>query len=158
MSNWHPWHLKKSKSWEPLWCYQLNSTADLANLVQYWGKWAGLAMLAPKRLFILSIVLGAKHLSYMKSIATYALTSFCYIISFLASVWNCGECHLHVLVRACAPQNSRRLQVLRKNLGSAFSNWFYEFDIELSYKSDTGCCETSVKNQTYSNKHQNAEY
>jgi hypothetical protein len=26
---------KKSKSWEPLWSYQLNSTADLANLAQF---------------------------------------------------------------------------------------------------------------------------
>ena len=41
-----------------------------------------------------------------------------------------------------------------KTCSFAFRNWFYEFDIELSYKFDTGCCETSVKNQTYSNKHQ----
>ena len=41
----HPWQLKKSKSWEPFWSYQLNSTADLANLAHFWGKWAGLAVL-----------------------------------------------------------------------------------------------------------------
>ena len=34
--------LKKSKSWEPFRSFQLNSTADLA---QFWGKWAGLAVL-----------------------------------------------------------------------------------------------------------------
>ena len=31
--NRHPLPLKKSKFWEPFWSYQLNSTADLANLV-----------------------------------------------------------------------------------------------------------------------------
>ena len=34
MYNRHPLQLKKSKSWEPLGSYQLNSTADLANLAQ----------------------------------------------------------------------------------------------------------------------------
>ena len=34
INNRHPWHLKKSKSWEPFWSYQLNSTANLANLAQ----------------------------------------------------------------------------------------------------------------------------
>ena len=42
-------------------------------------------MLAP-RIFIFSIVLGAEDLSYAKSIATFALTFFGYIISVLASV------------------------------------------------------------------------
>ena len=41
----HPWQLKKSKFWELFRSYQLNSTANLANLVQFWGKWAGLAVL-----------------------------------------------------------------------------------------------------------------
>ena len=45
MYNRHPLQLKKSKSWEPFGSYQLNSTADLANLAQVWGKWAGLAVL-----------------------------------------------------------------------------------------------------------------
>ena len=45
MNNGHPLQLKKSKSWEPFWSYQLTSTADLANLTQFWGKWAGLAVL-----------------------------------------------------------------------------------------------------------------
>ena len=34
MYNRHPLQLKKSKSWEPLGSYQLNSTADWANLAQ----------------------------------------------------------------------------------------------------------------------------
>ena len=38
------------------------------------------------RIFIFSIVLGAEYLSYVKFIATYALTFFGYIISVLASV------------------------------------------------------------------------
>jgi hypothetical protein len=35
MNDWHPLQLKKSKSWEPFWSYQPNSTADLANLAQF---------------------------------------------------------------------------------------------------------------------------
>ena len=35
MNNRHPWQLKKIKSWDPFWSYQLNSTADLANLAQF---------------------------------------------------------------------------------------------------------------------------
>ena len=34
--------MKKSKSREPFWSYQLNTTADLANLAQFWVEWAGL--------------------------------------------------------------------------------------------------------------------
>ena len=30
MNIWHPWQLKKSKSWGPFWSYQLNSTANSA--------------------------------------------------------------------------------------------------------------------------------
>ena len=42
-------------------------------------------------IFIFSIGLGAEYLSYVKFIATYALTFFGYIISVLASVPNlCG--------------------------------------------------------------------
>ena len=37
--------LKKSKSWVPFWRYQLNSTTDLSNLAQFWGKWVGLVVL-----------------------------------------------------------------------------------------------------------------
>ena len=32
MNNWHPWQLKKSKSWGPFWSYLLNSTANTAHL------------------------------------------------------------------------------------------------------------------------------
>ena len=45
MNNRHPWPLKKSKSWGPFWSYQLNSTANLAHLAHFLGKWAGLAVL-----------------------------------------------------------------------------------------------------------------
>ena len=45
MNNRHPWQLKKSKSWGPFWSYQLNSTANLAHLAHFLGKWAGLAVL-----------------------------------------------------------------------------------------------------------------
>ena len=38
------------------------------------------------RILIFSIVLGAEYLSHVKSIATFALTFFGYIISVLASV------------------------------------------------------------------------
>ena len=32
MNNWHPWQLKKSKSWGPFWSYHLGSTANPAHL------------------------------------------------------------------------------------------------------------------------------
>ena len=44
------------------------------------------------KIFIFSIVLGAEYLSYVKSIATFALTFFGYIISVLASVPVDGFC------------------------------------------------------------------
>ena len=40
MNNWHPWQLKKSKSWGPFWSYQLSSTANPAHLRQNWAKLA----------------------------------------------------------------------------------------------------------------------
>ena len=78
MNNWHPWQLKKSETWEPFCSYQLNSTADLANLAQFWGKWAGLAVLfssktAP-RILIFSIAMGADYSFYVKTIETHART------------------------------------------------------------------------------------
>ena len=39
-----------------------------------------------RRIFIFLITMGARYLSYVKSIATFALTFFEYIISVLASV------------------------------------------------------------------------
>jgi hypothetical protein len=52
--------------------------------------WIGsvVQLVAPKRLpgIFFSIVLGAEYLPYMKSIATYALTFFGYIISVLAEI------------------------------------------------------------------------
>ena len=46
---------------------------------------AGSSKRAP-RVLIFSIAMGAEYLSYVKSIATFALTFFGYIISVLASV------------------------------------------------------------------------
>ena len=43
------------------------------------------------RIFIFLIVLGTEYLSYVKFIATYALTFFGYIISVLASVISTAE-------------------------------------------------------------------
>ena len=45
MNNRHPLQLKKSKSWEPFWSYQLNSTANPAHLPQNWAKLAKSAVL-----------------------------------------------------------------------------------------------------------------
>ena len=42
MNNWYPRPLKKSKSWGPLWSYQLNCNANLAYSPQKWFKWAEL--------------------------------------------------------------------------------------------------------------------
>ena len=41
----HPGQLKKWKSFEPFWSYQLNSTANPAHLPQNWAKLAKLAVL-----------------------------------------------------------------------------------------------------------------
>ena len=41
----HQGQLKKLKSWEPFWSYQLNSTANQANLPQNWTKLAILDVL-----------------------------------------------------------------------------------------------------------------
>jgi hypothetical protein len=45
MNSRHPWQLKKSKSWEPFWSYQLNSTVNPAHLPQNRAKLAKLAVL-----------------------------------------------------------------------------------------------------------------
>ena len=64
----------------------------LGAVLELSGKWAKLAVClvgssktAP-RILIFSIVLGAEYFSYVKSIATFALTFFGYFISVLASV------------------------------------------------------------------------
>jgi hypothetical protein len=46
MNNWHPFQLKKSKSWGLFWSYQLYSTANPAHLPEKWAKLAKLAKLA----------------------------------------------------------------------------------------------------------------
>ena len=40
MKIWHPWQLKKLKSWGPFLSYQLNSNANPAHLPQNWAKLA----------------------------------------------------------------------------------------------------------------------
>ena len=68
----HPGQLKKWKSWEPFWSYQLNSTANPAHLPQNWPNWqcclAGSSKTAP-RILILSVAMGADYSFYVKSIA-----------------------------------------------------------------------------------------
>ena len=97
MNNRHPWQVKKSKSWEPFWSYQLNSTANPAHLPQIWPNFevngldwqcclAGSSKRAP-RIFIFSIVLGAENLSYMKLIVTHARAFLALIISSISSVF-----------------------------------------------------------------------
>ena len=85
----HPGQLKKWKSWEPFWSYQLNSTANLAHLPQDWPYrqccLAGSSKTTPRILFF-SIAMGAEYLTDVKSIATFALKFFGYIILVLASV------------------------------------------------------------------------
>ena len=53
---------------------------------------AGSPKRAP-RILIFSIAMGAEHLSYVKSIATFALTFYGYIISVLASVRSQVTCN-----------------------------------------------------------------
>ena len=67
----HPGQLKKLKFWGPFWSYQLNSTANSAQFAQFLGKWAKLAVLAP-RILIFPTAMGAEYSFYVKSIATYA--------------------------------------------------------------------------------------
>ena len=93
----HPGQLKKWKSWEPFWSYQLNSTANPAHLPQIWPNievngldWqcclAGSSKRAP-RIFIFSIVLGAENLSYIKFIETHARAFLALIILSISSVF-----------------------------------------------------------------------
>jgi hypothetical protein len=49
MNNWHPWQLKKSKSWGPFWSYQFNSTANPAHLPKKWAKLPKLAIEKKKK-------------------------------------------------------------------------------------------------------------
>ena len=92
MNIWHPWQLKKSKSWMPFWSYQLNSTANPAHLPQNWAKLAKSAVLFRQSLqngtqnFDFFNCHGCQYSFYVKFIATEAPTFFGYIISVLASV------------------------------------------------------------------------
>ena len=56
------------------------------------AKLAALFLVAPKWLFdFFSIAMGAKYLSYVKSIATFAVIFYVYIISVVASVSHTAE-------------------------------------------------------------------
>ena len=119
MKVWHPWQLKKSKSWGPFWSYQLNSTANSAHFAQFLGEWAKLAVLIScllqngPRILIFSIVLGAKCLSYLKSIETHPRAFFKVIIFSIGSSVD----HIHV---ACM------IKYIKKCLSRGFI-YFYPF-------------------------------
>ena len=79
---WHPWQLKKSKSWGPFWSYQLNSTDNPSHLPRKWAKWAKLSMLfswqlqnAP-RILIFSIAMGADYSFEVKNIEIWVPAFF----------------------------------------------------------------------------------
>ena len=98
----HPWQLKKSKSWEPFWSYQLNSTANPAHLPQNWQCYlAGSSKTAP-RILIFRIAMGADCSFYVKSIGTCALTFFGYLYYF--SLSQCEPAHF------CFIKCSKRIQ------------------------------------------------
>ena len=94
MNNCHLWQLKKSK-------YILGTVLELpakqqrqfspfgplyeVNGLDWQCYFAGSSKTSPS-ILIFSIAIGAEYLSYVKSIATVALTFFGYIISVLASV------------------------------------------------------------------------
>ena len=79
----HPWQLKKSKSCEPFWRYQLNSTVNLANFFNYHGckdfPAFRVALERPESLYMNAFF-------YIKFIAAFTPTFFGYIISILAIV------------------------------------------------------------------------
>ena len=72
----HPWPLKKPKSWELSWSYQLNSTADLANLAHFevneldWQCCLAGSSKTASRILIFSIAIDADGSFYVKFIAT----------------------------------------------------------------------------------------
>ena len=71
-------------------------------------------------IFIFSIVLGAKYSSFVKSNATFALTSFKYIISVLASVTD----------QVRRDQNKNKKQFLM-NASETFGNFKKLLDLDL---------------------------
>ena len=91
----HPWQLKKSKSWQPVWSYQINSTANPDHLPQNWPNQqcclAGSYKTAPS-ILIFSIAMGADNSFYVKSIATDAPTFFGYVYYF--SLSHSGQLYL----------------------------------------------------------------
>ena len=73
----------------------------------------GSSKTAPK-IFISSIILGAKYLSYVKSIATFVLTFFGYIILVLASV---------TIELLCNSSYNKKMNSHYKKEFPTFSNW-----------------------------------
>ena len=76
MKVWHPWQLKKLKSWVPFWSYQLKCTANSAHLAIFvvngpdWHCcFAGTSKLAP-RILIFSIAMGSDYSFELNSIET----------------------------------------------------------------------------------------
>ena len=78
----HPWQLKKSKSWEPIY---LKNGPNWPNWPNRLCSLAGISKRAPRNL-IFSIAMNADNSFYVKFIATYAPTFFGFIISVLAMV------------------------------------------------------------------------
>ena len=88
MKVWHPWQLKKSKSWEPAKQHcQFSTFGPIFELngLDWQCCLAGSSITAP-RILIFSIAMGTEYLFYVISIATFAPTFHGYIISVLASV------------------------------------------------------------------------
>ena len=82
----HPEQLKKWKSWEPFWSYQLNIYLKIGpNWPNRQCCLAGSSKMAP-RILIFSIALGANHSFYVKSIETHARTFLPLNISAIGTV------------------------------------------------------------------------
>ena len=88
--------LKKSKSWEPFWNYQLNGTANLVNLANFevngldWQCCLAGSSKQAQKILIFSIVLGAKNSSYVKSIETHARAFLTLNILYIGTVDGLG--------------------------------------------------------------------
>ena len=90
---WHPWQLKKSKSWGPYWSYQLTALPiqPIWSIFEVNGlNWhyclAGSSKTAP-RILIFSIAMVADYSFYVKNIDIWALAFFKHNNSFIATVY-----------------------------------------------------------------------
>ena len=94
----HPGQLKKWKSWELIWSYQLNSTANLAHVPQNWQYCLACSSRTATRILIFSIAMGADYTNCMilskKNYGIWQRTpSACWLLHFLVSIVDFG-CHL----------------------------------------------------------------